>query len=828
VLDDANSTNSGGLTIATGATVQIGSNDANGALPAGPISDDGTLIFDQTINNVISAGISGSGSLAQHGSGEIILSGANGYTGNTTVMAGELALTNSGSIADSVQVSVTGATLDVSGVSGITILNALNLTNTTLNVAVGYAETNLNVASLNLGGANTINVRSLPPISSYPATLTLLYSSGAINGFNTLSLGALPSGSPSYQGSISESGGNSIVLTLTQGPAGVRPYVLWTGVDAINNNILNWSDGTNWLSPAPPVPGDNIIFNDTGSQGSSPLGGLGNGPGGLNPASFNNVVDNNFTVSSITYTNINAYQNTYINNGKTLTITNSLTIGSSSADFGSSAYVAVTVAGTNGTLNVNNTNSTLFVGLVSASASGEQGGLDLSALGTFNASVSSFAVGAIATTADFVSGTAYLAQTNTITAVGGANAESGQDGTLSLMVGQTGDSASMESFLYLGQQNTINASYIGIGIAKDSGEMEFNPIYANNSITPAATIYGGDGVSPVSVWSIGDALGQTGTSAAPAGTADFTGGTVNALVSTMYLGRTANVSGGQTITGTLTFGAGTISVGSLYDGYQAYSSNEHGQGVVNVNGPGTLAVNTLNLAFTTGGSGASTTTGKLNINGGAVQAGTIAGDTDAAGKSTISLNAGMLVITNTAGTTGEPLTALNLAGGTTLQLDVNGSANVTNIVATTVTTGGTTILQIGALTGVTTGVTYPLISYTGSDPFGGLSAVVLPNGYTGTLVDNSGIVGLSLTVVPPPPEPAHITGISVSGMTLNLSATNGVIGGRYVLIGTTNLAKPLSQWTPILTNNFNGSGNLNLSTNIINPAVPQQFYIIEQ
>ena len=68
----------------------------------------------------------------------------------------------------------------------------------------------------------------------------------------------------------------------------------------------------------------------------------------------------------------------------------------------------------------------------------------------------------------------------------------------------------------------------------------------------------------------------------------------------------------------------------------------------------------------------------------------------------------------------------------------------------------------------------------------------------------------------------------MSGTTLNLSAKNGVANGRYVLMGTTNVTTPLSQWTPILTNNFNASGILNLSTNIINPAVPQQFYLIAQ
>lgn len=74
----------------------------------------------------------------------------------------------------------------------------------------------------------------------------------------------------------------------------------------------------------------------------------------------------------------------------------------------------------------------------------------------------------------------------------------------------------------------------------------------------------------------------------------------------------------------------------------------------------------------------------------------------------------------------------------------------------------------------------------------------------------------------------QITAFSLSGTTLNISAANGAANGQFVLLGATNLALPLNQWTPILTNNFDGNGNLNLSTNIVNPAVPQQFYILAQ
>jgi hypothetical protein len=77
------------------------------------------------------------------------------------------------------------------------------------------------------------------------------------------------------------------------------------------------------------------------------------------------------------------------------------------------------------------------------------------------------------------------------------------------------------------------------------------------------------------------------------------------------------------------------------------------------------------------------------------------------------------------------------------------------------------------------------------------------------------------------PQP-RITSVGVNGTTLSLSATNGLHSGPYVLLGTTNVATQLSQWTPILTNNFNSSGNMNLSTNVLSPAVPQQFFILSQ
>jgi hypothetical protein len=99
----------------------------------------------------------------------------------------------------------------------------------------------------------------------------------------------------------------------------------------------------------------------------------------------------------------------------------------------------------------------------------------------------------------------------------------------------------------------------------------------------------------------------------------------------------------------------------------------------------------------------------------------------------------------------------------------------------------------------------------------------IEGGTTASLQINNG----TLDVVVTPPS-AHITRISLIGMTLTIGATNGPDGGQYRLLESTNVALPLSQWTPILTNYFDAGGNLNLSTHILNPRQAVQFYILSE
>lgn len=96
-------------------------------------------------------------------------------------------------------------------------------------------------------------------------------------------------------------------------------------------------------------------------------------------------------------------------------------------------------------------------------------------------------------------------------------------------------------------------------------------------------------------------------------------------------------------------------------------------------------------------------------------------------------------------------------------------------------------------------------------------------GATGSLALSGGALILTVSEASPP----RITGISVNGTTLTISAANGVAGRQFVLLGSTNLALPADDWTPLLTNEFDGNGDLNLATNVINPDNPLEFYMLQ-
>jgi fibronectin-binding autotransporter adhesin len=826
ILDNANSAISGGLTVAASATAQIGNNSANGVLPAGTVSVDGTLVFSRSDDLTVASAIGGTGSVVKKSAGKLTMTANNTFIGVTIVTNGTLALAGSGTLSNSTQVAVTGAALDLSGKTVPTTLTSLNVTNANLTVNIPNLQTPLNVTDLVPGGiTNLINLSALPPIASYPVTLTLIQAANAINGFN-FGVGTLPAGSPSFVGTVSLSGDQlSVRLTLTAGPIGVRPQMFWTGADAPNTN---WSDGLNWQLPGAPTSPDNVFFTGTGTAVASALSTPGGGSAALIPDFFNNQVDANFSMASLTYTNLaGTYHNTHLANGRTLTMTNNLTVGV--LDTGAATQLEfVTISGSGATVNVSNTaaNLQVWLGNQNISSVNNQAQLDMSALDNFNAAVNRLTVGASAinNAINRPSGVLYLARTNVVRA--GFQTTTMHAGTTTgnaaIDVADCNSNAGSASSLWLGQVNTFIADTIAVGRQKASGNLRFNTIYANVAPYPTLTLQGFT-ASRVSDLTIGDGVGNTGGTGLT-GNALLGGGYVNGAVDVINVGRSSSgaTGAGNTI-GVLEFDAGTITANTVNIGLQGTSNTgKIGTGTVNVNTNATIGTNAHlvvsgNLSLATNVNSAATA-GTLSINGGFVQAGNIIAGVNGA-VSTISLVSGTLIVTGAAGTVSAPITSLNLTDGI-LQLTADGNAPA--LVATTISPNGTTTLNIGSIVNVPYHTTIPLIAYTGSDPFTSLSLGTTPPGYTVVLVDNVGSSTIDLEIIPP----VVFSSTEKIGTNLVIGVTNGIQGSNYLVLTTTNLELPIAQWTVMVTNQFGPGGGASL-TNPIVPGSPKRFYLIK-
>jgi hypothetical protein len=78
------------------------------------------------------------------------------------------------------------------------------------------------------------------------------------------------------------------------------------------------------------------------------------------------------------------------------------------------------------------------------------------------------------------------------------------------------------------------------------------------------------------------------------------------------------------------------------------------------------------------------------------------------------------------------------------------------------------------------------------------------------------------------PAQTSVTGATLSGANLTLNASNGLPAGTYYVLSSTNVALPLTQWTPISTNVLSASGNTAITvTNALTGSASQQFYILQ-
>jgi len=493
----------------------------------------------------------------------------------------------------------TSYTASVSATNGFTNTVTFGLVGLPQNVSAAFDPPMIDGV-----GSSTLNVTTSNSISPGTYWLALMATSGSLSSTCVVAL---------------------VVTNIVASPG----TLVWIGTN-------NWSVPLNWTNltsagNGPPGPVNDLFFSGFATRATS--------------NTVNNVVDSDTLVASLTFNNTNGFHTTLLNPGRTLTA-GGLTVGTET-DNGNTTTVYDTITGSGGSLVVSNASGNLIVRQGSLNSGGAlKATLDLSGLDTFNATVGKVQIGSLGANPR-PSGILFLARTNVILASGSSPAiQIGGQG------GGSGNSGN-GSFLYLGQANEIYANDISVATVKQGNcSLLFNPVFEN----PTAYFRAADGASRVPNWFIGDSQSQGGT-VNTTGTNEFTGGSVDALVDTMTLGKSSSGSSGNgNPVGTLIFEAGTIDVNTLQIGYQSSGGPlaNIATGLFNVNGSAMLTVNSrIELGHIPVG-GTNATKGTLNLNGGTVIANNIFGG---GGTAILNLNGGVLdsqsgVLTN--------LTTLNI------------------------------------------------------------------------------------------------------------------------------------------------------------------------
>jgi autotransporter-associated beta strand protein len=555
-------------------------------------------------------------------------------------------------------------------------------------------------------------------------------------------------------------------MALLAASTALAATTTWSGGGGAD---VTWSTAANWNAGVP-TAGADVVFTPTGAADGS---GWSVGAG-----TPNNIVDTNFTLNSLWSSPTNTWHVTQIPAGTNLTITGALPV-TNLVSLGTNFY-AIWIGGQNnqsmfhtilghGTLAVNNPTSMVMVRNAWNTTS-LRPTLDMSGLDTFTANVIGVSVGGDGTTAasfnDRPGGILYLAKTNIITSPSTVTTRPLSLSGLILTIGDCIVSTSAACLAYLGDTNVfLGDSGIGVGWRRGNGTLQFL------SSGGVAFFRNRAGTGRQSYWGIGDNLtGNTGF--ASTGVADFTSGTVDAMVDTMFVGRSGAAStGAANGTGTLKIGSGLIDVNSLDIGVQKASSVAVGKGTVQTSGGAAvtnLMVNgNLRLGLALGGTGAATTFGTLTIDSAVVVKGNVVGGDSAA--STLTLNSGSLSVGgklgNNGGANDKPINTLTLNSGT-LNLSLGASGNPITPVcnANNLSVSAITLNLDGS--GLTPGV-IPIIRWYTSGNFAGITYGTLPPKVFGYYSNSTDTLYLVLTNVDSPKWSGLVNGNWDIGATTN-------------------------------------------------------------
>ena len=788
-LFGTNSAYSGNWTNITGI-IEVMSGSSN-ALGSGSItlnfSTSTFLIFNSTNSMAISNSIYGLGNVIQENSGKVTLTGANAFTGYVLVTNNSVLQIGAGSsLTNASAINLMGGTLDASLVGGLTLgatqsmtcsgavlggltvpgPNTLNFNFTPVTNSV------LNVSGpLTLDQVANLNVNAFGFIT--PGTYRLINYSGTIQGGGNFNLIPPAGSTETFLLDTSTSGEVNLIVT------GAVFKLTWVGDGSQNNWDLvsaNWAGATNVYAD-----GDNVTFDDSGSSTPYMNVAVTVHPGSI---TINNNT-NYYTFGGFGIATPGSFTKTGSNEVDLISssndITGPVTIESGILSLGNGGIT--TSLGTpssitnNGILQVNEINN--GVGINSPITG--SGSLVVTGGG---ASVS--VGGANSYTGGTTIGSGCQLNVSTSSALGNP---------ASIVTVQSGGRLGVNSLvgsMTLPQPLIVN----GTGIGSAPGAIYVNSTGNNVTWAGPVTIASSSQIRVVNV-NVRDTFSNTvlGTNVALECTSGNTAGDLSTIM---------------TFANTVSLGTGgSLTADGLAEVVLMGGTNSWGSGTT-VNNTGALLVNgTLQGGFlgvnnpaTVGGSGV--------IMDPVTVDGTIAPGISGVGTLTVSNS----VTINSDGTLLISINRTNSQNSSLLSaanVNYNGSTLTVNNIGLNLQAGDTFKLLNGSLSG-----TFAVTN---------LPPLPSPNFYwDASLLNSQGIIKVGSTMIPQP----SITSISVSGTALTITGTNGLAGGPFILLESTNLTLPLNQWTPVLTNNFNGGGDLNLTTNIIVPGTLHEFFILSQ
>lgn len=254
-----------GLLDLNGKTQTINGLSGDGTVSTG--TGTGTLTIGNnnatsTFNGVIQNG-SGTVVIAKTGTGTLTLGGANTYTGATTISAGTLALSATGSIDNTPSIAIAaGATLDVSAIS------TFNLSSSTSLTASGTASAST------IKGGTTVNLGSRPITLNYngvnPA-LTISQGTLSLNG-NALTVNGSVLADGTYT-LIQQTAGNVAAtgnITVSGTALGGKPASI-TVVGGSVNLLLNVIPSITSQPQGATINQGNTASFSVGATGTAPL-----------------------------------------------------------------------------------------------------------------------------------------------------------------------------------------------------------------------------------------------------------------------------------------------------------------------------------------------------------------------------------------------------------------------------------------------------------------------------------------------------------------------------------------------------------------------------